>query len=126
MSVTLTKFDSWISNDVPAALVIREFLMAVEGEDGVLFPPTFAATEDKSKFAGGYNIDGPSGGRNVCLVDSVGSQANRIEPLFLEPDYRGLVPQIVVKAGNNLVNLLEAGHRAGDAIVRCSSLKQEL
>jgi CRISPR-associated protein Csb1 len=59
-------------------------------------------------------------------VDSVGSQANRIEPLFLEPDYRGLVPQIVVKAGNNLVNLLEAGHRAGDAIVRCSSLKQEL
>jgi CRISPR-associated protein Csb1 len=90
-----------------------------------LFPATFAASQDKT-FNGGYNIDEFSDGRNVCLIDSVGSQANRIEPIFSKNEYKCLVPQIIVKAGEKRVNLLEAGHRAGDAIVRCSELKQEL
>jgi len=123
-----TQFDHWLSEDdasAPAALVIREHLMPVEGTDGVLFPSTYAASEDKS-FAGGYNIDGPSDGENVCLIDSVGSQANRIEPIFLQPTYEKLVPRIVVKAGDREISILEAGHRAGDALVRCSSLQAEL
>jgi CRISPR-associated protein Csb1 len=119
----LTKFDHYLSDDGPAALVIREWLMPVEGPDGVLFPATFAAGDN---FPGGYNIDTFPDGRNVCLIDSVGSQANRIEPLFAEEKYKHLVPQIVVKAGEKEVNILEAGHRAGDAIVRCSALQQEL
>jgi CRISPR-associated protein Csb1 len=73
-----------------------------------------------------YNIDGDPNGSNICLIDSVGSQANRIEPLFTREKYKDLVPQIVVKAGEKEVNLLEAGHRAGDAIVRCSELQQTL
>src|SRR5262249_17725289 len=60
------------------------------------------------------------------LIDSIGSQANRIEPLFAEDKYKHLIPQIVVKAGEKEVNLLEAGHRAGDALVRCSELQQRL
>lgn len=123
----IARFDSYISTGGPAALVIREPLMPVEGPDGVVFPATFAAGDG---FGGGYNIDAnfkddPKGG-NVCLIDSVGSQANRIEPLFKEEPYAALVPQIVVKAGNHAVNLLEAGHRAGDALVRCSELQTEL
>jgi CRISPR-associated protein Csb1 len=59
-------------------------------------------------------------------VDSVGSQANRIEPLFMQAKYQELIPQIVVKAGEHEVNLLQAGHRAGDALLRCSSLQAEL
>jgi len=121
----VTRFDAWLRADGPAALVLREYLMPVEGRDGVFFPATFAASEDGS-FKGGYNIDEFGDGTNVCLVDSVGSQANRIEPLFAEPPLRGLVPQVVIVAGERRVNLLEAGHRAGDAIVRCSSLQQEL
>ncbi len=97
--------------------------MPVEGEDGVLFPATFAAGDG---FAGGYNIDIGADGTNVCLIDSVGSQANRIEPLFAEEKYTHLVPQIVVKAGEKEVSILEAGHRAGDALVRCSELQQQL
>src|SRR5438105_4928294 len=102
----VTAFDHYLSDDGPAALVIREWLMPVEGADGVLFPATFAPAEDKRQFAGGYNIDYSAGsisakftyepqggeklqsevernpnGRNVCLIDSVGSQANRIEPM---------------------------------------------
>jgi CRISPR-associated protein Csb1 len=92
----------------------------------VFFPATYAAAEDKKVFPGGYNIDPPEGDKNVCLVDSVGSQANRIEPLFAKPEYAHLVPQISVKAGEKSVSILEAGHRAGDALVRCTPLQKEL
>lgn len=125
MNDLLKRFDAWFEDTGPAALVIREHLMPVEGHDGVLFPPTFAATEDKS-FSGGYNVDDLPDGKNICLVDTVGSQANRIEPMFSKEEYAGLVPQIVIKAGEKSVNLLEAGHRAGDAIVRCSTLQPEI
>jgi CRISPR-associated protein Csb1 len=121
----VTQFDAWLSAEGPAALVLREYLMPVEGRDGVFFPATFAASEDGT-FKGGYNIDEFPDGTNVCLVDSVGSQANRIEPLFASPALRGLVPQVVIVAGERRVNLLEAGHRAADALVRCSSLQNEL
>lgn len=125
MSDQLTKFDSWLNGNGPAALVSREYLMPVEGHDGVFFPATFAASEDGS-FKGGYNIDEFSDGTNVCLVDSVGSQANRIEPIFAEPPFNGLVPQVTIVAGDHKVNLLYAGHRAADAVVRCSSMRDEL
>lgn len=125
MNELVKKYDHWLGNSGPAALVIREHLMPVEGRDGVLFPATFAASEDKT-FKGGYNIDKFSDGTNVCLIDSVGSQANRIEPMFMMNEYAGLVPQIVITAGSKEINLLEAGHRAGDAIVRCSELQEEL
>src|SRR6185437_12145489 len=44
-----------------------------------------------------------------------------------KPQYRTFVPQIEIKVGDNpvygtKVNLLDAGHRAGDAVVRMSSL----
>lgn len=106
--------------------MIREPLVPVEGVDGVIFPATYAAAEDKRIFPGGYNIDPPEGEKNVCLVDSVGSQANRIEPIFAKPEYAGLVPQVVIQAGEKSVNLLEAGHRAGDAIVRCTPLQEKV
>lgn len=121
----VTIFDGWLASDGPAALVLREHLIPVEGADGVVFPATFAGSEDKS-FAGGYNLDAWPDGKNVCLIDSVGSQANRIEPIFMTKELAELVPQIVVKAGDKQVNLLEAGHRAGDAIVRCSALQKDL
>lgn len=114
----VASFDKLLSDDGPAALVIREHLMPVEGADGVLFPATFADI--------GYNVDADPSGANVCLIDSVGSQANRIEPIFAEEKYRALVPQIVVQAGAKEINLLDAGHRAADAIVRCSELQAEL
>jgi CRISPR-associated protein Csb1 len=122
---SLDQYDAWLTSDDVAAVVIREPLVPVEGDDGVLFPATYAASEDKT-FPGGYNIDPPEGERNVCLVDSVGSQANRIEPIFGKPGYADLVPQVVIQAGEKSVSLLDAGHRAGDAIVRCTPLQKTL
>jgi CRISPR-associated protein Csb1 len=86
------KFDPWLEENGPAALVIREHLSPLEGPDGVVFPATFAASQDGT-FKGGYNIDHFSETENVCLIDSVGSQANRIEPLFASEGYADLVPQ---------------------------------
>lgn len=127
MSNLLKQYDTWLIGDGgTAALVIREHLIPVEGHDGVLFPPTFASGDG---FEGGYNIDwlgDEKDGKNVCLIDSVGSQANRIEPIFAEPKYAGLIPQIVIKAGEKEINLVEIGHRAGDALARCSELQDEL
>ncbi len=122
------KIEAWLddSADAPAALVLREYLTPVEGRDGILFPPTFAAAENSRDFPGGYNINDLGAGENVCLVDSVGSQANRIEPMFASSEYAALVPQLVVIAGNKTVSILDAGHRAADAIVRCSELKSGL
>lgn len=123
MSDGLQRFDGWLKWDGPAALVLREAMMPVEGPDGVVFPATFASGDS---FPGGYNVDTFDDGSNVCLIDTVGSQANRVEPLFAQAPCNGLVPQIVVTAGDKAVNLLEAGHRAGDAIVRCSSLQDQI
>lgn len=122
------KFETWLedSSEAPAAIVMREYLAPVEGKDGVFFPPTFAAAENSKEFPGGYNINELGIGENVCLVDSVGSQANRIEPMFSTGEYAALVPQLVVEAGEKRVSILEAGHRAGDAIMRCTELKEAL
>lgn len=125
----LAKFDSWLSDGGPAALVLRQPLEPAEGPDGVFFPATFAAEQgnDPDRFRGGYNIDTFPDGTNVCLVDTVGSQGNRIEPTFRKPEYAGLVPQVTIRINESkTINLLEAGHRSGDAIVRCSELKSAL
>jgi len=125
----LERFDEWLRDDGPAALVIRELLEPIEGPDGVFFPATFAAEQGNApnRFPGGYNIDIFDDGTNICLIDSVGSQANRMEPIFALNEYAGLVPQVSIKAGEKTIRLLEAGHRAGDAIVRCSEgLKDEI
>lgn len=115
----LAQFNNLLAADGPTALVVREHLIPVEGADAVLFPATYANI--------GYNIDHDERtGRNVCLIDSVGSQANRIEPLFKDEPYSALVPQIVIKAGEKEINLLDAGHRAGDALARCSALQDDL
>lgn len=117
----LKQFDKYLKSDNVAALVIREFLIPVEGKDGVVFPATYAPKTKGQE--SDYNIDpiGKGGNvwnePNVCLIDSVGSQANRMEPLFKKPPYNALVPQITFQAGDEEINLLKVGHRTGDAIV---------
>jgi CRISPR-associated protein Csb1 len=124
--IPVGKFDEWIRDDSDvAALVMREWLEPVEGKDAIIFPPTYAKPERvRDDDWIGYNIDG-DGDSSVCLIDSVGSQANRMEPIFKRPRYQHLVPQVSIKAGDSEIHLLDAGHRAADAIVRFSSLRKE-
>lgn len=128
----LQRFDHWLKEDATAvALVGRQYLLPVEGKDAVIFPPTYAPPEGFRGEWPGYNIDTFPDGTSVCLIDSVGSQANRLEPMFKFAPYKDLVPQVVVKlaskTGEELeINLLDAGHRAADALVRYSELATEL
>lgn len=116
------QIEQWTAADGPVALHLEQHLVPVEGRGGVFFPPTYADI--------GYNIDTLQDGTKVALVDSVGSQANRMEPLFLRDGFRHLVPQISITYGDaakktdGRVSILEAGHRLGDAIVRCTALQE--
>jgi len=124
----LTQYDQWLTDDsLFAALVLREWLVSVEGADAVIFPPTYAPPENMRKEDWpGYNIDKLEDGTKVCQIDSVGSQANRMEPIFKRAPYAQRVPQVIIKAGTQEVHLLDAGHRAADAIVRFTDLGPEL
>jgi CRISPR-associated protein Csb1 len=111
----------WLDPKGPVALVKKETLVPVEGRDAVFFPPTYASDKEP------YNIDVLSDGTRVATVDSVGSQANRLEPIFAnDPDLRALVPQIEIELPDGKrISIFEAGHRLGDGIVRASGLAKE-
>src|SRR5215472_2782705 len=79
--------------------------------------PSYAADQDEGSKKPQYvtwphNGDGSING----LLDSVQSQGNRIEPLFLE--YPKLVPAITVKYPSRTISLLEVPNRAADPAVR--------
>ena len=102
----------------PVALHLKQKLLPVEGEGGVIFPPTYADI--------GYNIDTLSDGTKVALIDSVGSQANRMEPIFKRAPHSEFVPQIEIELhtkeydGEKHVerrSLLDLAHRSADAVV---------
>lgn len=126
LQLTDEVIEGW-ANDAKAAVALhlRQRLRPVEGAGAIVFPPTYAG--------GNYNIDSLSDGTRVATIDSVGSQANRMEPMFkagprhqAHPDIAELVPQIAVDVGDgSVVSLLDVGHRLGDALVRSSALAPE-
>ena len=121
------EFAECCANDAggPVALTLQQKLLPAEGPDAVIFPPTYADI--------GYNIDTLSDGTMVATLDSVGAQANRIEPLFMAPvngapenPYASLVPQLMITIANDRsVYILEVGHRLGDALIRSTRLGEE-
>lgn len=116
------QFDAWLADDGPVALTITEPLEPAAGDQSVFFPPTFAppqGSEEKSN----YIIDE----NQTCLVDSFGSQANRLEPIFKRSDLAQLTPHFTVKINEErTIDLLDAGHRAADAVVRFSNQSEKL
>lgn len=114
ITVTHELINDWADKmDGPVALHLKQKLVPVEeGQHAVIFPPTYADI--------GYNIDTLADGTKVATIDSVGSQANRIEPIFKEAPYSSLVPQIEIQYGESKkITIFDVGHRLGDAIIRC-------
>jgi CRISPR-associated protein Csb1 len=130
LSITAAELDRWANDpNGPVALHLKERLVPVEGEGAVFFPPTYADIDEN------YNIDKLEDGTKVALVDSVGAQANRIEPIFKSDKFKSLVPQINIKYSNGKkgeeliegqISILDAGHRLGDAVVRSTELRSEV
>jgi CRISPR-associated protein Csb1 len=84
--------DDWATNmGGPIALYLKQKLMPVELDGSIIFPPTYADI--------GYNIDTLSDGIRVATIDSIGSQANRMEPIFKSSSENRedwLVPQVEI------------------------------
>lgn len=129
MKVNNELLDTWATDPKgPVALYLKQKLLPVEGEGGIIFPPTYADI--------GYNIDTLSDGTKVATIDSVGSQANRMEPLFKasaeaqgENPLAELVPQIEIvlhvekkgeKSHLEKRSILDLAHRSADAVVQSS------
>jgi CRISPR-associated protein Csb1 len=91
VEVTDQLLNDWATKpDGSVALRLKQTLLPVE-ESGIIFPPTYADI--------GYNIDALSDGSRVATIDSVGSQANRLEPIFKSESKNPedwLVPQIEI------------------------------
>jgi len=131
---TLTQYDEFLKDDADvAAIVIRERLRPVQGARGVFCPPTFAATRKGAKSdyqidRFGPRADDPEGAQkdgviaNRSTVDSVPSQANRLEARLLKHSGT-LIPKVTIdgsRVDRGALDLLEVGHRVGDAVVRYS------
>ncbi|MCI0541676.1 MAG: type I-U CRISPR-associated RAMP protein Csb1/Cas7u [Verrucomicrobiales bacterium] len=153
-SSQFTAFTSLLDLEGPIALIIKQELAPDDEDEKIVFPPTYPLTsfkgrvqrfehgeyrvsialppdskrdkdERKDNQKPGYQIDRFPDGTNICEIDSIQSQSNRIEPQFKTIKNGTLVPQITIEVGAQTVNLLDAGHRAADAVVRMSSLAAE-
>jgi CRISPR-associated protein Csb1 len=137
----LIQTKDWIAQRVqPVALTLTERLQPASGTDTVIFPPTYAREEKRKapeeRLNHPYAIDTfrrdiePEAARdtaevNTCMLDSVGSQANRMETQFREAPLSALVPQVRIIAGDQKVNLLDIGHRIADGAVRHSAFGEK-
>jgi len=135
----ITDFATDFLDDQAVAIIVKQHLLPDDMENPVIFPPTYlrakgkSQDDDKDDKSGKkesqknqqtsvYNLDPLGDGKNVVEVDSPQSDGNRSEPLFKSDELKHLVPQVVIDVNGTPVNLLDAGHRAGDAVVRLSSL----
>jgi len=91
LEITAQTLDDWATrSDGPVAVRLKQTLLPVE-ESRIIFPPTYADI--------GYNLDTLADGTRVATIDSVGSQANRLEPIFKSASQNHedwLVPQIEI------------------------------
>lgn len=127
-------FDELLSPQGPVVLTGKQILKVASFDNEhteIVFPPSYANPSEKKDDPPVYNIDvldpkDPS--KNVCVLDSIPSQANRMEPLFGEPPYDGLVPQYKLQFNNELpvFNITQIGHRIADAAFRGTTLRPDI
>ncbi len=117
-TIAIEDLEQWAVEDKFVAVHLRQQLVPIEGPGGVFFPPTYADV--------GYQTNTLHDGTLMVEVDSVGSQSNRMEPIFARPELDGLVPNVRVRYGDDEeLSILEASHRLGDAVVRSTDLHED-
>lgn len=109
------------------ALTFKQKLESIDGPDAPIFPPTYPAPKEtgKHRFDTPYTVNETKGGVRLCDLDSVQSQANRMEAAFTGA-LADVVPQHVVQAGNHRVALTELPHRIADASIRATKLADDI
>ena len=113
-----------IGDEDLVALTYHQALEPVEGRTAVVHPPTYPGPQvnrGRAERRSEYVINDSGDGKRMCELDTVQSQANR-----MEASYRGslaeLVPRHAVEVGNHRVDLTELPHRVADASIRATGL----
>ena len=123
--------ESLVADREVVALAFRQKLEPIEGPDVPIFPPTYPANKDTKKHLHDtpYTVNKTKDDVWVCDLDSVQSQANRMEAAFTG-ELAGDVPQHAVQAGkagnHRRVALTDLGHRAADASIRATDLAGDI
>ena len=108
------------------ALTFRQKLEPVEGPGVPIFPPTYLAPErGQHRYDTPYTVNETKEGTRICDLDSVQSQANRMEAVFTSA-LADFVPQYTVQAGSHQVALTELPHRIADASIRATDLASRI
>ena len=105
------------------ALTLRQPLASVEGSDVPVAPPTYPPARESGahRFDTPYPVNETRDGVRVCELDSVPSQANRMEAAFTA-ELADVVPHHVVRAGRFERELTALPHRIADAAIRATAL----
>ena len=139
-----------IADNTIVAITLRQTLEPVEGRDVPVFPPTYPPNRERKthRFDTPYTVNETSGVR-VCDLDSVQSQANRMEAAFttkwrivrpspsveshdncmeaaFEGPFAGVVPHHVVQAGERPIDLTTLPHRIADAAIRATGYSEHI
>lgn len=112
-------FDRFLSEDGPVAISCKIPLVTTT-PGSPIYPPTFASPKDAKDDKAVYNIcqTGPSPFQNCCELDTVGSQANRMEAIF-KTRYPDLLPKVEVMTSKGVsLHILDLNHRIADAVLR--------
>ena len=109
------------------ALTFRQALEPVEGRGAPVFGPTYPPDRERKvhPFGTPYTISEMAVGTRMCALDSVQSQANRMEGAFTGP-LADVVPHHVVEAGSHRVDLTRLPHSLADAAIRATALPREI
>lgn len=116
-----------IKNEDCVAITLTQALEPMEGWQVPVFPPTYPAS-DKSRahrHDTPYTLNVLKDGTKTVTLDSVQSQANRMEASF-HGELKDWVPQIRLTAGDRALWLTELPHRVADASIRASDLGSEV
>jgi CRISPR-associated protein Csb1 len=126
IEVEANAWDVVLDEKGPAAIVIRECLRPVAGLGCPVAPPTFAG---RGQGESDYNYDGedPRSWENVlkakaegrtanrCTLDSIPSQANRMETALKRFEGRYIPKVTLTGSKQGTMSLLDIGHRVADA-----------
>ena len=116
-----------VSDSTLTALTYRQPLEPVEGREAPVFAPTYPPHKERKvhRFDTPYTVNQTAGGVRMCDLDSVPSQANRMERAFTGA-LADVVPHHVVEAGTRRIDITRLPHRLADAAIRATALVGEI
>ena len=118
-----------IGDETLVAFTYRQVLAPVEGRDAPVHPPRYPVARAKGARQDGhrtrYELNELGDGTLVCELDTVQSQANRMEASYREA-LADFIPRHAVEAGGHRVDLTELPHRLADASIRATGLAGDI